>query len=181
MPDPSVGADHHRRRCQHCPKPRRQGGYSPERNRPRTRDGRHRCQGRDPERDGDGDGESAVHHRGSRTLQDGRSRPDNRRSVGRPAGAGQRDQRRGSGHQEHRLARCWPREHFGGSGSRGGQHARQEPVFPRSGRCGGDRARRSRPDHLDQPCQFTFDTPGFLRRRDSGCDSAARVGVCVDR
>ena len=57
--------------------------------------------GGDPERDGDGERQGAVDHRGRGAVQDGGSRPDHRRAAGRTAGAGQRDQparrRRSSG------------------------------------------------------------------------------------
>ena len=94
---------------------------------------------------------SAVHNRGGCTLQDGRSRTDNRGGVGRAIGIGQCHQSGGSGDQEDRVAGRGTREHPGSARPGGGEHARQEPFIPCPCRCRGHRAGCSCPGHPHEP------------------------------
>lgn len=61
-----------------------------------------------------------------------------------------------------------------GSGSRGGQHAGQEPVVPCRSRRRGHRARRARADHSDEPRGLAFEPPRLVRRRGHGRGGAAQ-------
>ena len=178
---PPGSADRHRRGGQHRPRSRRESRHHPERDRSRARDGRRGGPGRDSQRDGDRHGESPLHDRGRGPVQDGGTRPDHRRGPRRAAGARQRDQPRGGGDQEDRVAGRGAREHSRRSGPRGRQHAGQEPLVSGEGGRRGNRARRARAGHSDQSRRFAAQPARLLRgRRDGrrrqaqgrrGCDS----------
>jgi hypothetical protein len=93
----------------------------------------------------------------------------------RSAGGRQRDQSDRGTHQAHRVAGRGARRHPGGAGSRGGQHARQEPHVHGRSRCRRYRPGRSRADHLDQSCRFVDCPPGLVRGRRADCTRAARA------
>ena len=80
-----------------------------------------------------------------------------------PLALRQRDQPRGGRDQGHPLGGRRAGRHPGRAGPRGRQHAGQEPVVPRRGRRGRDRARRPRADHPDQPRGQRPDADGVLR------------------
>ena len=77
---------------------------------------------------------------------------------------------RGGGDQADRFAGGGACQRPGGAGSRGRQHAGQEPVVPGASRRRGHRARRARADHPDQPRRFAADAPRVVR----GCGHGRR-------
>jgi hypothetical protein len=88
----------------------------------------------------------------ARAVQDGRPRADHRRAARRPALPLDNAISPEAGEdQEDRLAGGRPGQRAGGSGPRGGQHARQEPDLPRRRRRRGHRARGEGADHPHQP------------------------------
>ena len=162
VPGHAAAAHHHRRGGEHRPRPRRQGRHHSERHRSRACDGRARGARSDPERDGDGDGEGAVHNRSRRLMQDGGPWSDHGSAARRAARARQCDQPGGGGDQEDRIPRRRTRERARRSGSRGRQHARQEPVVPRQSGRRRDCARGARADHSDEPGRLASKPPRLL-------------------
>ena len=78
----------------------------------------------------------------------------------------QRDQPRGGTHQGHQVAGCRSGADPGGAGSRGWQHAGQEPDLPLPCRRRRHCARRSGADHPHLAGRSCADPHGLLRR---GC------------
>ena len=97
----------------------------------------------------DRDPENSLDHRCGRVVQDGRPRPDHRRHARRSAGLRQRDRPRGGENQRDQSEVAGRAQILVVPGSRGRQHAGEEPGVPRQGRLGRHRAWRAGADHPD--------------------------------